>query len=176
MRETLYFLFGKEYGDYLLSSNIAYIASAAAVLTVGLSVFIAVYLTRRKSRSLPVKPKADGKPEAEEKPKEEVKPESEVKPKEEEKPESEEKLKTEAEEAPKAEENIKAEEKDGTGDKKAEESGSVEEEPDEESKNNIPVDEKPGMIKNPLKVPPVKERSVPDYDYEVSEEDDYDIK
>jgi len=133
MRETLYFLFGKEYGDYLLSSNIAYIASAAAVLTVGLSVFIAVYLTRRKSRSLPVKPKADGKPEAEEKPKEEEKPESEVKPKAEEKPEG-------------------------------------------DLKDNIPVDEKPGMIKNPLKVPPVKERSVPDYDYEVSEEDDYDIK
>ena len=165
MRETLYFLFGKEYGDYLLSSNIAYIASAAAVLTVGLSVFIAVYLTRRKNRSLPVKTKADGKPEAEEKPKEE------------EKPESEEKLKTEAEESPKAEENIKAEKKDGTGDKKAEEGRPVEEEkPEGDLNDNIPVDEKPGMIKNPLKVPPVKERSVPDYDYEVSDEDDYDIK
>ncbi len=45
-----------------------------------------------------------------------------------------------------------------------------------DEEKNIPVDEKPGMIKNPLKIPPVKEKSELDYDYEVADDDDYDIK
>ena len=42
--------------------------------------------------------------------------------------------------------------------------------------DTMPVDEKPGMIKNPLKIPPKKNKQEPDYDYEVADDDDYDIK
>ncbi|MBR5376482.1 MAG: hypothetical protein IK139_04315 [Lachnospiraceae bacterium] len=45
-----------------------------------------------------------------------------------------------------------------------------------DEKKDIPVDEKPGMIKNPLKLPPVKEKSELEYDIEVPDDDDYDIK
>ncbi len=39
-----------------------------------------------------------------------------------------------------------------------------------------PVDDKPGMIPNPLPVPPQKIRRENDYDIEVPDNDDYDIK
>lgn len=45
-----------------------------------------------------------------------------------------------------------------------------------DEEKDIPVDEKPGMIKNPLKIPPVSKKSEPEYDIEVSDDDDYDIK
>ncbi len=45
-----------------------------------------------------------------------------------------------------------------------------------EKEKDIPVDEKPGMIKNPLKIPPVNKKSELDYDIEVPDDDDYDIK
>ncbi len=45
-----------------------------------------------------------------------------------------------------------------------------------DEEKNIPIDEKPGMIKNPLKIPPVNRKNEMDYDIEVSYDDDYDIK
>ena len=39
-----------------------------------------------------------------------------------------------------------------------------------------PVDERPGMIPNPMKIPEVKKRPEPDYDIQVSDDDDYDLK
>ena len=45
-----------------------------------------------------------------------------------------------------------------------------------DEEKDIPVDEKPGMIKNPLKIPPVNKKSELDYDIEVPDDDDYDIK
>lgn len=45
-----------------------------------------------------------------------------------------------------------------------------------DEEKNIPIDEKPGMIKNPLKIPPVNRKNEMDYDIEVSDDDDYDIK
>ena len=45
-----------------------------------------------------------------------------------------------------------------------------------DEEKDIPVDEKPGMIKNPLKIPPANKKSELEYDIEVADDDDYDIK
>ena len=190
MRNTIYFLFGSEMGKYLIEGNYISIAAVCAAAVLLLCILLAAMSAGKNKRLAEISRLKRQKKHYERRV---YINETDIQVKE---PSAESKESRQAPEAVRKESRAAAaddfvilDESMPAGaavEEKMEKTGSekihvpaAEQKPDKIQSRPArvcPVDEKPGMIENPLKIPDVPVKSEMGYDISVSDDDDYDIK